>query len=323
MARTVVAIVDEGIDEQHPEFAGRVIAGYPPQTLGRSRDVRRSHGTNVAGVILAGGQAVTGIAPRASLLPVVVPALSTKVGDPSEADGLRWAADHGADVICCAWAPPSPDPNSGALPDHTRDALDHCLTRGRRGKGCVVVFSAGNDGSDLALNGYASYPGVVAVGACNAQGKHPAYSGWGKALWCVAPSNDPGDPASRRNTYTTTAPIGSLADGEVFYTTRFGFTSAACAVVAGICALIVAANPRLTAAKVREVLRESCDKVDIENGSYDERGHSPLYGYGRPDAARAVQLAKPGKSRPAAPYRVNPGKPQTRPSNPQDHRRTP
>ena len=301
MARTVVAIVDEGIDEQHPEFAGRVIAGYPPRTLGRSRDVRRSHGTNVAGVILAGGQAVTGIAPRAFLLPVAVPALSTKIGDPSEADGLRWAADHGADVICCAWAPPSPDGDSGALPDHTRDALDHCLTHGRGGKGCVVVFSAGNDGFDLALNGYASYPGVIAVGACNAHGGHPAYSGWGEALWCVAPSNDPGDPDSRWKTYTTTAPLGSLADGEVFYTTRFGFTSAACAVVAGICALIVAANPRLTAAEVRAVLRESCDKVDVESGSYDERGHSPLYGYGRPDPVRAQQLAKRRARRRATP----------------------
>jgi len=301
MARTVVAIVDEGIDDQHPEFAGRVIAGYPPRTLGRSRDVRRSHGTKVAGVILAGGREVTGIAPRAFLLPVAVPALSTTVGDPSEAEGLRWAAGHGADVICCAWAPPSPDRKSGALPDHTRAALDHCLTRGRRGKGCVVVFSAGNDGSDLVLNGYASYPGVIAVGACNVHGGHPAYSGWGEALWCVAPSNDPRDPASRRNTYTTTAPIGSLADGDVFYTRHFGFTSAACAVVAGICALILTANPRLSAAEVRAVLREACDKVDIEGGSYDERGHSPLYGYGRPDPARAQQLAKPRTRRRAAP----------------------
>ena len=117
----------------------------------------------------------------------------------------------------------------------------------------------------------------------------------------MAPSNDPGDPDSRWKTYTTTAPIGSLADGDVFYTTRFGFTSAACAVAAGICALIVAANPRLTAAEVRDVLRESCDKVDVESGSYDERGHSPLYGYGRPDATRAVQLAKPGTSLRAAP----------------------
>jgi len=223
---------------------------------------------------------------------VVVPALSTVVGSREEAESLHWAADHGADVICCAWAPPRPTAETGKLPTHTRDALDYCLTRGRDGKGCVIVFSAGNDGSDLALNGYASHPGVIAVGACNCHGKHPSYSGWGDALWCVFPSNDPDDPIGASMTYLTTAPVGSLLDGEAFYTTRFGFTSAATAAVAGICALVVSANPDLTFTEVKAVLRDSCEKIDPDGGSYDAHGHSPLYGYGRPDVARAVELAR-------------------------------
>ena len=93
-------------------------------------------------------------------------------------------------------------------------------------------------------------------------------------------------------TYLTTAPVGSLVDGEAFYTTRFGFTSAAAAAVAGICALIVSANPDLTYQQVKDVLRDSCEKVDFASGTYDERGHSPLYGFGRPDVARAVELAR-------------------------------
>ena len=131
-------------------------------------------------------------------------------------------------------------------------------------------------------------------------GKHPAYSGWGDALWCVFPSNDPRDPVGASLTYLTTAPVGSLLDGEAYYTTRFGFTSAACAAVAGICALIVSANPGLTAHEVKHVLRDSCEKIDREGGTYDERGHSPLYGYGRPVGARAVRLARRRKKRPAA-----------------------
>jgi subtilisin family serine protease len=178
------------------------------------------------------------------------------------------------------------------LQAHTRDALDHCLTSGRNGKGCVVVFSAGNDGCDLVLNGYASHPGVLAVGACNCHGKHPRYSGWGKALWCVFPSNDPNDAVGASMTYLTTAPVGSLLDGEAYYTTRFGFSSAATAAVAGICALIVSANPDLTSSEIKAVLRDSCEKIDIDGGSYDEHGHSRLYGYGRPDVARAVALAR-------------------------------
>ena len=291
----VIAVVDEGVDvDDHPEFVGRVLPPYRgPGAPDRWRQrVRRPHGVKVAGVALAGGREVTGMAPRALLLPVAIPALSATTGDPSEAAGLRWAANQGADVICCAWSPPTTDCAGGRLPRHTREAIDYCLTRGRGGKGCVIVFSAGNDGSNLALNGYASHPGVIAVGACNCHGTRPAYSGWGDALWCVFLSNDPGNPDGAWKTYTTTVPVGSFDQGEAFYTTRFGFTSAACAAVAGICALIVSANPDLTYQEVKAVLRDSCEKIDSAGGTYDDRGHSPLYGFGRPDAARAVELAR-------------------------------
>ena len=290
----MLAVVDDSVDlETHPDFEGRLLPEYVARR-GRCRSAGRrlSHGAKVAGLAAAGGDGCTGMAPSASILPVSVPSLHLGPAESDLEDALRWAADQGADVICCAWAPPNPSAESGRLPPHTRDAIDHCLTHGRNGKGCVIVFSAGNDGFDLALNGYASHPGVIAVGACNCHGKHPSYSGWGDALWCVFPSNDPHDPIGASMTYLTTAPVGSLLDGDAYYTTRFGFTSAACAAVAGICALIVSANPDLTAAQVKDVLRDSCDKVDVESGTYDARGHSPLYGYGRPDVARAVELAR-------------------------------
>src|SRR5215207_6273273 len=146
----VIAVVDEGVDvDQHPEFQGRVALAYDARSnAGTGDGVRRSHGTKVAGLALGGGPHVVGLAPEATLVPAGVPALSTAVGDPSEADGLRWAADNGADVICCAWGPRKPTIASGALPARTRAALDYCLTHGRGGKGCIVVFAAGNDGND-------------------------------------------------------------------------------------------------------------------------------------------------------------------------------
>ena len=292
-AGATVAVVDEDAGAcSHPEFTGRVRATgvvFPAEAA--DGGVSRSHGTKVAGLAAGGGPHAMGVAPAAFLLPVAVPALSKTTGSRDEADALRWSADHGADVICCAWAPRAGTTDSGWLPPHTRAALDYCLTRGRDGKGCVIVVSAGNDGTDVALNGYATYSGVIAVGACNYHGQHPSYSGWGDALWCVFPSNDPRDPTGAGMTYLTTAPIGSLLDGDAFYTTRFGFTSAATAAVAGICALIVSANPDLTAQDVKVVLRDSCEKIDAESGTYDERGHSPVYGFGRPDIARAVELA--------------------------------
>src|SRR5262245_16020705 len=296
-AGSVVAVIDEGVDIRgHPEFEGRTLRGYTESDESELR-VWRPHGAKVAGLALAAGVGVSGLAPEALLLPVSVPMLGKTTGDAAEADAIRWAADHGADVICCAWAPPNPTAESGRLPKHTRVALEHCLTHGRDGKGCVIVFSAGNDGGDIALNGYASHQGVIAVGACNCNDKHPSYSSWGETLWCVFPSNDPEDPVGAWMSYRTTMPPGSFTLGQTFYTSQFGFTSAACAAVAGICALILSANPELTWRDVKRVLRDSCDKIDADSGTYDNRGHSPLYGFGRPDIARALQIAQTEKAR--------------------------
>lgn len=292
-----IAVVDDAIDTRHREFAGRV-AGQWDAATGEQSSIPHGwepHGTKVAGLALAGGECVKGAAPSALLLGVRVPALSQRVGDQTEAEGIRWAAENGADVICCAWSPPNPMPDSGRLPEHTRAALDWAVTHGRAGKGCVVLFSSGNDGCDIALNGYASHPGVMAVGACNGRGTRPAYSGWGEALWCVVPSNDPRDPIGAGMTYTTTTPIGSFLLGNTFYTNDFGFTSAACAIAAGGCAQILSVNPSLTEAEVREVVAQSCQKIDLEGGSYDDRGRSPYYGFGRLDAAKAIEIARQKK----------------------------
>ena len=53
----------------------------------------------------------------------------------------------------------------------------------------------------------------------------------------------------------------------------------------------MSANPDLTYHEVKAVLRDSCEKIDTESGTYDDRGHSPLYGFGRPNVARAVEIA--------------------------------
>lgn len=292
-AHASLAVVDSQVDvEDHPEFVGRILPGYSapvPATLRRSGPWR-THGTKVAGLALAGGPNVFGVAPEAFLVPLSVPTLGTDINGEAEADALCWAADHNVDVICCAWAPTLS--SGSALPARARNALSHCLTHGRGGKGCVLVFAAGNDGCDISVNAYASHPGVIAVGSCNCHGRRPAYSNWGTGLWCVFPSNDPDDPVGVWNSYRTTAPAGSLLLGESFYSSSFGFTSAACAAVAGICALILSANPDLTWQQVKQVIRLSCEKIDTENATYDGDGHSVLYGYGRPHIGRAVRFAQ-------------------------------
>jgi len=288
-----VAVVDDAVDTRHAEFAGRVTGEWDAVTGAHSALPQgwQPHGTKVAGLALAGGIEVTGVAPTAQLLAVRVSALSRALGDPTEAAAIRWAAENGADVICCAWGPQVLNERTVTVPAATAAALVFAIEHGRGGKGCVVLFSSGNHGADIARSEYASHPGVIAVGACNRHGKHPRYSGWGDPLWCVVQSNDPGDPLGALDTYATTTPVGSFLLGETFYTRDFGFTSAACAFAAGVCARILAANPELTSRDVREIIAQTCEKIDVEGRSYDANGHSPLYGYGRLDCARAIELA--------------------------------
>jgi len=289
-ASVKIAVIDDAIDTRHSEFAGRVAAEFDastglPSSLPRARE---SHGTKVAGLALAGGPAVNGVAPNARLLAVRLPALCYTLGHPSEAVAIRWAVENGADVICCAWGPQSAEIDAGRMPKHTRDAIEFAAAHGRGGRGCVIVFSAGNDGGNIALNEYASHPDVMAVGACNCHGRHPRYSPTGDELFCVVTSNDPGDPIGALSTYRTTAPVGSFRNGDAFYTDDFGFTSAACAIAAGVCARVLAVDPSLTGLDVRAIIAQSCERIDADGGTYDERGHSPLYGFGRVDLDRAL-----------------------------------
>ena len=76
------------------------------------------------------------------------------------------------------------------------------------------------------------------------------------------------------------------------YNESFGGTSSACPGVAGVCALMLSANNNLTITDVKDILRLSADKIDTAKGDYDDNGHSLLYGYGRVNAAKAVELAK-------------------------------
>jgi hypothetical protein len=73
-----------------------------------------------------------------------------------------------------------------------------------------------------------------------------------------------------------------------------------------VAALVLSANPALTWQQVRELLKQTADRVDPAGGAYDVRGHSALYGYGRVNAERAVQAALPAHG--AAPRAATAGR---------------
>ena len=302
-----IAIIDDGIDTDHPEFAGRIVHPFDATVNSedaRPKDKEDNHGTACAGMACAAGlqEGATGTAPEALLMPI---RLRSGLGSMAEATAFAWAADHGADVISCSWGPsdgewwnPS-DPVHNRLtllPDSTRLALEYALTKGREGKGCVVLFAAGNGNEDIKFDGYCSYPGVIAVAACNDSSRRSVYSDFGNAVWVSFPSGDFGwkpfqhaPPLSEG--LRTTDRLQKEGYNASDYGNNFGGTSGACPGMAGVIGLMLAANTQLTAVEVKNIIRDSCKKIDKKEAAYDSDGHSTLYGYGRIDAGLAVSNA--------------------------------
>lgn len=312
---SVIAIIDDGFDIDHEEFAGAGKLVAPRDVTRRSDDPRGramdSHGTACAGVACANGaHGASGVAPRAKLMPI---RLASGLGSQDEADAFFWAARHDADVISCSWGPFDGDferpgdpqhRHRELLPDSTRLAIDWAVKHGRNGRGCSITWAAGNGGESVDNDGYASYEKVTAVAACDDRGRQAPYSDFGDAIWCAFPSNHyypsvtPGIwTTDRRGASGYNWGTPSLGDAAGSYTNSFGGTSSACPGAAGVAALVIARNPDLRWDEVRDVLRRSCEPIDPEGGSYDASGHSPKYGYGRLDARRAVELAAPSRTR--------------------------
>jgi subtilisin-like proprotein convertase family protein len=246
---------------------------------------------------------------------------------------FSWAANQGADVICCSWG-------VGAiyfpLSLRQRLAIHRAATEGREGKGCVITFAAGNanrpisgeieeigwsqanvKGKTTWLNGFAVHPDVIAVAACTSLGRKAAYSNWGKQIAIAAPSNNapPGAWLPNVGEVLTGPPVTEILKGRGIFTSdrmaslgyalgnftdNFGGTSSACPVVAGVAALVLSVNPDLTAAEVKELLQRTADKLvdptpdpqlKLRKGTYSAQGHSEWLGYGKVNAARAVQEA--------------------------------
>jgi subtilisin family serine protease len=302
-----IAIIDDGIDVDHPEFTNRVVHAFNATdntSNPRPQSEDDKHGTACAGMACASGlpDGASGTAPEAFLMPI---RLRSGLGSMAEANAFAWAADQGADVISCSWGPTdgawwdAEDPihqRIVQMPDSTRLAIQYALTKGRKGKGCVVLFAAGNGNEPVMNDGYASFPEVITVAACNDRSKRSVYSDFGPAITVCFPSRDFQykpfkHPAPRTSGLRTTDISGNLGYSEGDFTDAFGGTSGACPGMAGIVALMIAVNPALTPPDIKTIIQKSCKKIDVKNARYNEHGHSDWYGYGRIDAGKAVKNA--------------------------------
>ena len=220
----IVGLIDSGVDGGHPDLAGRLLPGIDLSFLHRPDALEDldGHGTAMAGLIAANGQAL-GIAPDATILPIR--RTPGGAGDArTDADGIYWAVDHGATVLCLAFAHPRPNP---VLEQAIRYALAHDV---------VVVAAAGNTPDDEGVIYPAAYDGVIGAAGIDRDGNHAPISLASPAADLAAPAVD----------------IMSLQARNIDPTgyTRGGGTSDATAIIAGIAALIRAKYPDLSAQDV-------------------------------------------------------------------------
>lgn len=248
----IVAVIDDGVDVSHPDL-NIYNNGFDTENGTSPSILRGSHGTSCAGI--SGAKAnnslgVAGIAPLCPLMPislqygVVAPDTYTKY-----ATGYYYASNNGASVISNSWSGPE------IYNEDLDDAIAYCLTSGRGGLGCVVVFSAGNDNSSVSYPAR-SNPDILVVGAISYCGerKNPSScdgeswgSNYGTTLDIVAPG--------------VKIPTTTPASG---YTQTFNGTSAACPHVAAVAALVLTVNPNLTQKQVANIIEQTSQKV----GSY-------------------------------------------------------
>jgi kexin len=224
------------------------------------------------------------------------------------ASALRSATNLGADIINNSWGALDSQSGKGSYLNADpawRETMTAALAQGRRGKGSVVVFAAGNGGpsEDSNRDAYANHPGVLAVGAVDHRGRPSAYAEPGANVLVSAPSMS----LLRRSNgvadiWTTdiSGPRG-LAAGDrpetADYAAFVGGSSASAPMVSGVVALMLEANPNLTWRDVRWLLARTARPAELglaqaDPSAMNAHGFHPRVGFGRAHAGDAVQAAR-------------------------------
>ncbi|HVL49443.1 MAG TPA: S8 family serine peptidase [Candidatus Thermoplasmatota archaeon] len=291
-AGVTVAIVDSGLDLDHPGFKDRVEAALRFRPNGAIESTRMDddgHGTHIAGVIAgsgagSSGERLRGFAPGARLVALDI---SDEFTTANAVRAFEWLAEnherHNIRVVSNSWGREKADAHYDRN-DPVIRASDELVRRG-----IVVVFSAGNKGADgsSTLTTEASNPNVITVGAVSKEGRIERYSSRGPAVdadrrpleWTKPDVVAAGTHiVSARSSQTAGA---NGRSGESLYYVAMNGTSMAAPQAAGAAALLLSRDPSLKPAEVRALLQATARDAG-------GRGPDPQYGYGILDVAAAL-----------------------------------
>jgi hypothetical protein len=256
-AGVTIAILDSGVDGTHPDLAQRMVPGWNfIDNNANTADVN-GHGTAVAGAAAASSNNALGVASvagQARLMPLRIADANAYAYWSTVAQGLTWAADHGARVANISYVGVA---GSSAV----RSAAQYM-----KGKGGLVVVCAGNNGIDEAI---APTTSMIPVAATDAADALTSWSSYGQFVAMSAPGLD---------IWTTVRGGG--------YQAWWG-TSLASPLTAGVLALMMSADPALPNTQIESLLYATA--LDLGASGRDAR-----YGYGRLDAAAAVRAVAAG-----------------------------
>jgi thermitase len=257
-----IAIVDTGVDLTHPDFScpGKLTAGWDFVNNDSDPSDDYGHGTHVAGIAAActnNSTGVAGVSWGARIMPVKVLGSSGSGSVDNVAQGIIYAADNKAQVINMSLG------GYGLENDQTFiNAIVYAYS-----KGCLLVAAGGNGGISTPMYP-AAYTHVIAVAATDSSDNRAGFSNYGSYIDVAAPGV------------------------SIYSTERYGSygymdgTSVATPFVSGLAALVWFANPSLTNDQVENIIESTADDL------YPP-GRDDYFGWGRINAATAVQMAAP------------------------------
>ncbi|MEB3237004.1 MAG: S8 family serine peptidase [Candidatus Sericytochromatia bacterium] len=265
--RTLLAILDTGIDPAHPDL--RDDGGHSRVILGRDwlkktdnpvdGDSHGTHAAGIAGATANNRQGIVGVAPRIHLLAEKVVSDYGYGDATSVSAGIVHAVDARAHVLSMSLGSPTLSPL-------LRDAIAYA-----QGKDVLVVAAMGNSGRNDILYP-AAMPGVLAVGATDEQDRKASFSSFGTWISLVAPGQG----------ILSLLPTFPNNSKETGYGQKSG-TSMATPYAAGLAALVADTRRDWSAATVKAHLERTAIPVGL--------GFSAEYGHGRIDAGRAIDAA--------------------------------
>ena len=293
-----VAVVDDGMYFTHEDLKDNVDTSRNHDYTGSGSiySPLEHHGTHVSGIIAArdNGIGVRGVAPRATVYGYNYLAGPTTVFHEADAMARNRATTA---VSNNSWGPRA-GPGLDQASSFWEQAVKAGIGTGYSGKGVFYVFSAGNgheEGDDSNLSEQKSFYGVTAVCAVNDHDTRSSFSELGANLWVCASSNDLSN--LHQGILTT--------ENNNRYYEKFGGTSAAAPIVAGVAALMRDATPDLTWRDLKLILAATARKNDPSSPGWQEGARkygsasasdryqfNREYGFGMVDAGAAVDLAR-------------------------------